>query len=99
MHRPSRARIRFPIAFRIPVVAATTLAFAVAILPAACSSGPGMQLCGQSPGNGCPVGRGGTCDDASCEGLYDCVDGAWRLVESCPGGTGGAGGAPDAGEM
>jgi hypothetical protein len=64
-------------------------------LPAACGSAPEIKLCGQIPGNGCPVGRGGTCEDPTCDALYDCLDGAWRPVESCPGGTGG--GAPDAG--
>ncbi len=59
------------------------LAFA---LPAACGGGSGLLLCGQIPEDGCPIGRGGTCDDLTCAALYDCVDGAWRLVEPCPGG-------------
>ncbi len=45
-----------------------------------------VQTCGEIPEGGCPLGRGGTCDDLYCGGLYDCVDGAWELVESCPGG-------------
>ena len=50
-----------------------------------------VKLCGEIPPDGCPIGRGGTCDDATCAGLYDCVDGAWRLEQTCPGGGGGAG--------
>lgn len=58
----------------------------------ACGSGSGVLTCGQIPDDGCPLGRGGTCDDAVCAGLYDCVDGHWQLVESCPGfGDGGSG--------
>jgi len=66
------------------------LAFA---LPAACGDGYEVRPCGQIPEKGCPVGRGGTCDDATCAALYDCVDGAWRRAETCPGG----GQDPDAG--
>lgn len=51
-------------------------------------------LCGQIPEGGCPIGRGGTCDDATCVALYDCVDGDWIETELCEGvaGGGGAGG-------
>jgi hypothetical protein len=45
-----------------------------------------VQTCGEIPEGGCPLGRGGTCDDPYCAGLYDCVDGAWDLVEPCAGG-------------
>jgi hypothetical protein len=54
-----------------------------------------LQTCGEIPQDGCPSGRGGTCDDPYCAALYDCVDGDWTEVESCPdndvGGAGGAG--------
>jgi len=69
----------------------------------ACGSGE-IMLCGQIPEGGCPLGRGGTCDDMLCDALYDCVEGDWTLVETCMnegaagatsiggGGTGGSGG-------
>lgn len=57
--------------------------------------------CGVIPGDGCPLDRGGTCDDRSCDALYACEAGGWRLVESCPpdgdGGHGASGGVAGAG--
>ncbi|MBL9024710.1 MAG: hypothetical protein JNL21_21115 [Myxococcales bacterium] len=50
---------------------------------AACDS-PGVLLCGEIPADGCPIGRGGTCDDVYCAALYDCVQGDWERVERCP---------------
>lgn len=50
----------------------------------ACGS-PDLKLCGEIPEGGCPIGRGGTCDDAYCAALYDCVDGDWTLSETCEG--------------
>ncbi|MFO0619299.1 MAG: hypothetical protein U0414_42315 [Polyangiaceae bacterium] len=55
-----------------------------------------LKLCGTIPQGGCPIGRGGTCDDPSCTGVYDCVDGSWRIVVDCRG-AGGAGGAGSTG--
>lgn len=49
----------------------------------ACES-PAVQLCGEIPQDGCPVGRGGTCDDPYCAALYDCVQGDWTQTETCP---------------
>lgn len=68
-----------------------------------CDGSPALQLCGQIPEGGCPIGKGGTCEDRSCAALYDCVDGSWTRVEQCPaqggagGGAGGVGGAPNGG--
>ena len=70
---------------------------------AACGSlGDDIKLCGQIPEGGCPLGRGGTCEDTACAALYDCVNGHWTQEVTCApgvgggggGGTGGAGGAP-----
>jgi hypothetical protein len=58
-----------------------TRLFALALV--ACDS-PGVLVCGQIPDGGCPIGRGGTCDDVYCAALYDCVGGDWEQVESCP---------------
>lgn len=49
----------------------------------ACGSPEGVQTCGEIPEGGCPLGRGGSCDDVSCTGLYDCVDGAWTEEVDC----------------
>jgi hypothetical protein len=51
-----------------------------------------VEPCGLIPEAGCPIGRGGTCEDRTCGALYDCVDGNWRLAEVCSGNTGGFGG-------
>jgi hypothetical protein len=48
--------------------------------------------CGQIPADGCPSGRGGTCDDVYCAALYDCIDGSWTEVQHCPGFSQGGGG-------
>jgi hypothetical protein len=72
---------------------------------AGCGSSGEVKLCGQIPPGGCPLGRGGTCADPVCTGLYDCPDGSWVLVESCgavagsngEGGAGGGGGAGSGG--
>ena len=66
-----------------------------------CIGGPAIQLCGEIPSGGCPIGRGGSCTDETCRGLYDCVSGDWTRVKSCgtvatsssSGTGGGAGGA------
>ena len=55
------------------------------------SLGPPL-LCGQIPDGGCPIGRGGTCEDQACAALYDCVEGDWTLVTECAQGVGGGGG-------
>jgi hypothetical protein len=74
---------------RLAALACAMLAFA------ACGTTDGPLLCREIPEGGCPIGRGGTCEDRLCSGLYDCVDGSWTLVTECHqgGGGGGAGGA------
>jgi hypothetical protein len=66
-------------------------------LSAGCPELPVPMPCGQIPAGGCPLGRGGTCDDPTCDGLYDCVDGSWTRAVPCSpdggAGTGGGGGA------
>ena len=59
---------------------------------------PELKLCEDAvPEGGCPVGRGGTCDDASCKALYECVDATWKKSTTCApfggGGSGGVGGS------
>jgi len=55
----------------------------VLLLQYGCVGEAAIQLCGEIPTGGCPIGRGGTCDDLSCSGLYDCVSGAWKRVKAC----------------
>jgi hypothetical protein len=77
---------------------ACILSLALSGLASGCQSLEDPVLCGQIPEGGCPAGRGGTCDDVLCAGLYDCGDGDWVLVADCPDpGSGGAGGGPGAG--
>jgi len=58
------------------------LAFGLAAA-ASCQGLAPVEPCGEIPANGCPVGRGGTCDDLTCDALYDCAGGAWTRVQTC----------------
>lgn len=64
---------------------------AVVLATPACTEPAPVLLCGEIPSGGCPIGRGGTCDDAACAAVYDCVDGDWTVVEACDGQGTGAG--------
>ena len=55
----------------------------VAVLGFSACDSPRPLLCGEIPQDGCPLGRGGTCDDPYCAALYDCVEGDWTQVEAC----------------
>ncbi|MEO7331344.1 MAG: hypothetical protein ABI193_22400 [Minicystis sp.] len=70
------------------------LSAAALLLLGACGDPPPLPICGQIPDGGCPIGRGGSCDDTYCAALYDCVDSKWTRVSSCEGGAGGSGGGP-----
>jgi hypothetical protein len=43
------------------------------------------QLCGEIPGDGCPKDRGGSCDDPTCSAVYTCLNGNWKLDQTCSG--------------
>ena len=63
---------------------------AALLVASACDTSTDLPLClDPIPEGGCPIGRGGTCDDASCNALFDCIDRAWTLQQRCSGGTGG----------
>lgn len=83
---------------RLVRVAGLAMAWLGAAASLACDSQQPL-LCGQIPDGGCPIGRGGTCEDAFCEALYDCVQGDWTEVEVCerPSGGGGAGAGGEGG--
>jgi hypothetical protein len=70
---------------------ATLLAASSSVAGLEACGGGHVMTCGQIPTGGCPIGRGGTCDDSACNGLYDCVEGTWLLLTRCPGGDGGGG--------
>ena len=57
---------------------------------AGCEGFDPVVTCGVIPSGGCPVGRGGTCDDVECDALYDCTDGKWVETERCSHPDGGA---------
>src|SRR5690242_7505945 len=80
---------------RPTIFAAIALGLALVGLAAtpSCQDFPPVVLCGTIPAEGCPIGRGGTCDDLVCRALYDCVDGEWTTVRTCPLPT-----SPDAGD-
>lgn len=69
---------------KIPLLFPFGVALA-AVAPAACDPIAVPRRCGEIPQGGCPIGRGGTCRDAACHALYDCVDGAWTAVARCDG--------------
>ncbi|WP_437758020.1 hypothetical protein [Sorangium sp. So ce1389] len=86
---------------KIPLLFVAGAAIA-ALAPAGCDPVPEPQLCGEIPEGGCPIGRGGTCDDPVCRALYDCIEGAWTAVTRCdrpgePSSDAGAGSGPDGG--
>jgi hypothetical protein len=75
-----------------------TFALSAGAAVAGCPELPPVKLCGEIPSGGCPVGRGGSCDDATCAGLYDCVDGKWTLTQTCSGDGGPRDGGDDGGD-
>lgn len=70
------AALKIPLSF----IAGAALA---AVALAGCDPIAEPQPCGEIPEGGCPVGRGGSCDDAACRALHDCLDGAWTEVARC----------------
>lgn len=73
------------------------LLFAAAALAAGCNDFVPPVLCGQIPEGGCPLDRGGTCDDLACEAIYGCYDARWEVEEVCDHGSGGGGSAATGG--
>ena len=74
------------------------LTLALLLAAAGCQGFPPVQPCTtEIPAGGCPAGRGGTCEDPTCDALYDCLGGEWTRVQACPMRDGGAGGAHEDG--
>lgn len=65
------------------VAAVAWALLAMLVVGSACTGADPLQLCGEIPEAGCPLGRGGTCDDRTCAALYDCRDGKWTLATTC----------------
>jgi hypothetical protein len=82
---------------RFAWVCAWTLGASAIEVSTGCGSLPPVQRCGEIPEGGCPIGRGGTCDDVLCAALYDCLEGAWTEVERCERDPGTGGGGEGAG--
>ncbi len=85
---------RFLVLLSLPLALCAVGSLGSVLFAAGCGGSAEPELCGQIPLDGCPLGRGGTCDDPLCAALYDCAGGTWILTEACPsfGGGGGAGG-------
>jgi hypothetical protein len=65
-----------------------------------CQGLPIAPICGEIPSGGCPEDRGGTCEDPTCTGLYECTaDNTWTEMQRCPAhdGGGGSGGSSSTG--
>lgn len=69
--------------FRSFLPAVTFALVLPSIVGLSCHGDP-IETCGLIPEGGCPVSRGGSCEDATCLALYTCVDGAWAVTEDCP---------------
>ncbi|KYF66909.1 hypothetical protein BE11_01765 [Sorangium cellulosum] len=67
---------------KIPLLFMAGAALAT-LAPAGCDPIAEPLLCGEIPDGGCPLGRGGTCDDDVCRALYDCREGAWTMAARC----------------
>ncbi len=70
---------------------------AASALASACGGEAPLQLCGEIPAGGCPIGRGGSCADKTCTGVYDCVEGKWIETTACSAGTTSSSGATSSG--
>lgn len=80
MTHPRPALLRAPLA--LTVAAVVLILTAAPFGTSGCDAGL-PKLCEALPEGGCPAGRGGSCLDRTCSGLYDCVEGAWVETERC----------------
>jgi hypothetical protein len=65
---------------------ATAVVLGLGLVVGACGDEE-LRPCKSIPEGGCPLDRGGSCDDPACEMLYACFDGAWEEHERCGAGT------------
>jgi hypothetical protein len=69
----------------------------VTLMVASCQDLPNGTPCEGIPSGGCPIDRGGSCDDPDCSAIYLCDNGHWHISEVCPVRTE-DGGMPDGGD-
>jgi hypothetical protein len=66
------------------------IALGIHVAATSCQPLPEGAGCVDIPTDGCPIDRGGSCEDPTCHAIYNCNDGKWSLAQICPdGGTGG----------
>lgn len=84
---PATSPARYGATAMFPVRRSLVLALGLLVLRGllACGSPAAVEPCGEIPEAGCPIGRGGSCEDVACGALYDCVEGEWTEVEDCSG--------------
>ncbi|MBI4702968.1 MAG: hypothetical protein HY744_17770 [Deltaproteobacteria bacterium] len=75
--RPARGQ-RERNAWTTAAVAGGCLAVAVG-----CEAVAQPRPCRELATGGCPLDRGGSCQDPLCAALYACEEGQWRFVELC----------------
>ncbi len=52
---------------------------------ATCDDGSVANPCSDIPARGCPLARGVSCSDPTCEAVYACrPNNVWELLERCP---------------
>jgi hypothetical protein len=64
-------------------------------LAASCQGLPDGRPCKDIPAGGCPIDRGGSCDDPTCSAIFLCNNGVWNIGQVCSpqdGGTAGTAG-------
>lgn len=70
---------------------------ASATAASSCQGLPEGETCSDIPDGGCPIDRGGSCADPTCDAIFLCNNGLWSLETKCPaqqvpeGGTGSGG--------
>jgi hypothetical protein len=84
---------------RLSLLFLAALAAAGGAAVSGCPTLPDVVPCGQIPPGGCPLGRGGSCEDTSCDIIYACVDAVWVSSQVCARTGGGAGGGGGGGPV
>ncbi len=79
-------------ALLVLVMVLVPVAAVVAAAPS-CQDFPPVVPCDDIADGGCPIDRGGTCDDPTCNAIYDCVNGEWTIAQACMQPDAGAGGS------
>jgi hypothetical protein len=81
--------------WRVVLPFAAVLGTGIAIW--SCQDLPNGIPCSDIPPGGCPIDRGGSCDDPTCSEIYLCENGVWVASQTCGPHDGGTGTGGDAG--